>query len=161
MPSSTSGITFGSTVAAAIIKQKRTFESEGRIYRQSDIAALIDALLPSYVDRFPIQPATFALETAPVSASSNPSPFGSAKVIPPSPENVAAYSLTIGFPLDGQKWCDTYAAKGWVVSGRAKMKDWQAAVRNWKANGWGKDSGIALSPPSAKPAVTSRDYSKI
>ncbi|MGB8296389.1 MAG: hypothetical protein WCG85_13260, partial [Polyangia bacterium] len=45
-------------------------------------------------------------------------------------------------------WCDSYAQKGWTV-GRNKMKDWHAAVRNWKANGWkpnGSPSNHAADP---------------
>jgi hypothetical protein len=56
-------------------------------------------------------------------------------VIPPTPEQVTAYSLSVGYPMDGEVWCDSYAQKGWMV-GKAKMRDWQAAVRNWKASGW-------------------------
>jgi hypothetical protein len=77
------------------------------------------------------------------------------KKIPPPPEHVTAYSAEIGYPLDGQKWCDSYAQKGWLV-GKAKMKDWQAAVRNWKSNGWGQ-GGIALGVPGGKP----KNYSQI
>lgn len=57
------------------------------------------------------------------------------KNIPPSPAEVEAYSASIGYPMNGQAWCDSYAQKGWLV-GKAKMKDWKAAVRNWKVNGW-------------------------
>lgn len=56
--------------------------------------------------------------------------------VPPSPEEVTEYSASIGYPMNGQDWCDTYATKGWVVGGSSKMKDWKAAVRKWKANGW-------------------------
>ena len=79
--------------------------------------------------------------------------------IPPAPADVAAYSLSIGYPVDGQKWCDFYAAKGWMI-GRSKMRDWQAAVRNWKTNGWGDGpagSAIRLAPVGPRPV---RDYSK-
>src|SRR5690606_16518778 len=44
--------------------------------------------------------------------------------VQPSPEEVTAYSLEIGYPMDGQAWCDSYAAKGWMI-GKAKMKDWK------------------------------------
>ncbi len=71
--------------------------------------------------------------------------------IPPEPEWVSEYSAEVGYPLDGKKWCDVYAAKGWIVSGRARMKDWQAAVRNWAANNWGADTHIYLGPPKPKP----------
>jgi hypothetical protein len=58
-----------------------------------------------------------------------------ARFTPPEPAEVEAYSREIGYPLNGQAWCDSYAQKGWLV-GKSKMKDWKAAVRNWKSNGW-------------------------
>jgi hypothetical protein len=76
-----------------------------------------------------------------------PSPFGDRKGIPPLPALVEAYSASIGYPLDGPGWCDSYATKGWKV-GRTRMVDWQAACRAWKINKWGQ-GGIAL-PLSAK-----------
>lgn len=59
----------------------------------------------------------------------------SKRFTPPTPEEVAAYSAEIGYPMSGQDWCDSYAQKGWMT-GKNKMKDWRAAVRTWKANGW-------------------------
>lgn len=58
--------------------------------------------------------------------------------VPPTPDEVTVYAQEIGYPMDGQAWCDSYAAKGWMI-GKAKMKDWRAAVRNWKASGWKPD----------------------
>lgn len=75
-------------------------------------------------------------KSTPRPQSSNPSPFGDRKVIPPSPEQVTLYSASIGYPMDGEGWCDAYQQKGWLV-GKAKMKDWQSAVRVWKRNKWG------------------------
>ena len=57
------------------------------------------------------------------------------RIIPPTPEQVTVYSAEIGYPMDGQAWCDSYAQKGWMV-GKNKMRDWQSAVRNWKTNKW-------------------------
>ena len=54
---------------------------------------------------------------------------------PPSPDEVSQYSQSIGYPMDGQAWCDSYTQKGWMV-GKNKMKDWRSAVRNWKSQGW-------------------------
>ena len=54
---------------------------------------------------------------------------------PPSPEDVEVYSQSIGYPMNGQAWCDSYEQKGWMV-GKTRMKSWKAAVRNWKHNGW-------------------------
>lgn len=53
--------------------------------------------------------------------------------VPPTPAEVEAYSREIEYPLPGQAWCDAYQQKGWMV-GKNKMKDWRAAVRNWKAS---------------------------
>ena len=76
------------------------------------------------------------------------------KAMPPHPDDVTAYSLERGYPLDGARWCDYYASKGWIVSGRARMVDWKAAVRNWQANGWGQEGPhpIALKKLPPKPA---------
>lgn len=63
------------------------------------------------------------------------SDFGDRRAIPPTPEQVTAYSASIGFALDGQHFCDHYEAKGWLV-GKARMKDWQAAVRTWQRSGF-------------------------
>lgn len=49
----------------------------------------------------------------------------------PTPEEVKTYGEEIGFAIDGEKFCDHYAAKGWLV-GKSPMKDWQAAVRTWR-----------------------------
>ena len=61
----------------------------------------------------------------------------------PTPEAVTEYAKSIGFDLDGQAFVDFYASKGWMV-GKSPMKDWQAAVRTWKARpaytGQGKTS---------------------
>lgn len=54
---------------------------------------------------------------------------------PPIPQEVTDYSESIGYPMNGEAWCDAYAQKGWMV-GKNKMKDWRAAVRNWKSQKW-------------------------
>jgi len=67
---------------------------------------------------------------------------------PPVPAEVSEYSRSIGYPLNGEAWCDSYAQKGWKV-GKNTMKDWRAAVRNWKANGW--VPSCASAPPAGTP----------
>lgn len=52
-------------------------------------------------------------------------------MIRPLPEIVRAYALSIGYDLDGERFCDFYEMKGWKV-GRNYMVDWKAAVRTWK-----------------------------
>lgn len=66
----------------------------------------------------------------------------------PTPEQVTAYAKDeLGFVLDGDRFCDFYESKGWVV-GRSPMKSWQAAVRNWKKRG-----GAGLGQNKFNPGV--------
>ena len=55
-----------------------------------------------------------------------------ARFTAPTPDEVAAYAEERGTPIDANRFCDFYAAKGWMV-GSNRMKDWRAAVRNWAA----------------------------
>lgn len=86
-----------------------------------------------------------------------PADFGDRKKIPPTPEQVTGYSAFIGYPMNGQAWCDAYTQKDWKV-GKTRMKDWQAAVRNWKTNGYGSD-GVALA--GTKKPSEGRSYDKL
>jgi hypothetical protein len=45
-------------------------------------------------------------------------------------QEVEDYAREKGYSVDAERFVDFYESKGWVV-GRAKMKDWKAAVRNW------------------------------
>lgn len=93
-------------------------------------------------------------ELCPPPAPHKPEPsekYGKRTTIPPEPEWVTAYSAEIGYPLNGEKWCDSYSVKGWKV-GNARMKDWQAAVRNWKTNGYGQGTVALKGAAKAKPA---------
>lgn len=51
--------------------------------------------------------------------------------VPPTPAEVTAYSVEIGHPLDGEEFCLSYEKKGW-----AKIRNWRAAVQQWKKCGW-------------------------
>ena len=53
--------------------------------------------------------------------------------IVPTVEEVSAYCLERGNSIDPQRFVDHYTSNGWVV-GKAKMKDWRAAVRTWEKN---------------------------
>ena len=52
---------------------------------------------------------------------------------PPSPPEVEAYAKSIGFDLDGEKFCAHYQASGWI-RGKNKITDWRACVVTWKKN---------------------------
>jgi hypothetical protein len=132
---------FGHICAKRIVEAKKAFTAAGTTLMMSDIAKLIDETAAElslkanwstdYAENFAL-----AQKAAQTLSKADSSQFGNRRDIPPTPEQVTAYSASIGYPLDGQEFVDSYAAKGWLV-GKTKMKDWQAAVRNWKRNGWG------------------------
>jgi hypothetical protein len=144
---------FGRLCMDAIYIARQTAHANKLSFTLADGAKIIDQLDEG---RIPASTPTIQAESQGRPKSSNPSPFGDRKAIPPTPEQVTAYSASIGYPMDGQKWCDQYAAKGWSV-GRTKMKDWQAAVRNWKTNGWGLGT-VAMA--AAKKDDKETNYSK-
>ena len=61
---------------------------------------------------------------------------------PPTREEVAAYCAEKGYKVDADRFVDFYESKGWFV-GKNKMKNWQAAVRNWAR---GDRLGMAADP---------------
>lgn len=69
---------------------------------------------------------------------------GKTRFAPPTADQVSVYARELGFDLDGSRFTDYYASKGWKV-GNAPMKDWKAAVRTWKKNAFDKE-GIAGIP---------------
>jgi hypothetical protein len=151
----------GKRAAAALKAAKVKAQHEGRTMSWDEVALIIDGCMPTEGIMPPPGKADSGqscASTAVRGQKSGPaSPFGDRKKIPPTPEQVEAYSASIGYPMNGQAWCDAYAQKGWKV-GAKRMVDWQAAVRNWKTSGYGQD-GIALSG-GVKPSQP-KNYSKI
>ena len=52
---------------------------------------------------------------------------------PPTESQVLEYAHSRGRVIDAGRFVDFYQAKNWVV-GKAKMKCWKSAVRNWIRN---------------------------
>ena len=52
------------------------------------------------------------------------------RFIPPTIEDVAHYCQAHGYNVAPDRFVDYYQSNGWMV-GKYKMRDWQAAVRNW------------------------------
>lgn len=51
---------------------------------------------------------------------------------PQSLEHVKIYASTIGLPgSEAEKFFDHFTANGWRQGGRAPLRSWQAALRNW------------------------------
>ena len=67
-------------------------------------------------------------------------------------EEVRAYFREKGLPsasaqTEAEKFIDRYTANGWLV-GKARMKDWKAAARNWLRNRkeWGQTAAQPAGP---------------
>ena len=76
-------------------------------------------------------------------------PAGASRFKPPEAEEVKAYVLSRGSAVDPQRFVDYYAARGWMI-GRAKMKDWRAAVRTWERSGDARGRPGAALPSDAE-----------
>ena len=63
----------------------------------------------------------------------------------PTAQEVTAYGASIGFKIDGEKFCAHYDMRGWVPKGSTRiMRDWKAAVLTWKKHA---DPGAFIVPP--------------
>lgn len=51
---------------------------------------------------------------------------------PPTTDEVAAYTQSIQYELNPEKFVDYYQARGWSYGHGKPMKDWKAAVREWR-----------------------------
>jgi hypothetical protein len=80
----------------------------------------------------------------------------------PQPGEVEKYFASQKFPaVEAAKFYNYFQSNGWLVGGRTKMKDWQAAARNWmlNANKFAKGKPVK---PKAKHlhATTNKNYSE-
>lgn len=81
---------------------------------------------------------------------------------PPSVDDVSAYCKENGYTISPWKFVNYYTSNGWMV-GRTKMKDWQAAVRNWqsKEKEYGnKNSTVVLDSRLDSKLRDSSDFSQ-
>lgn len=55
--------------------------------------------------------------------------------VPPTPAEILPYFIEKkATEFEAQKFHNYYSSNGWLVGGKTKMKDWQAAARNWLLN---------------------------
>lgn len=57
---------------------------------------------------------------------------------PPSVDEVRAYCTERGNTVCAERFCDYYAANGWVQGKGKPIKDWRATVRTWERRGENK-----------------------
>lgn len=75
---------------------------------------------------------------------------GRARFVPPTAAEVAAFAVAEGVKVDAQAFVDHFTSNGWKVGGKAAMKDWRAAARNWARR---DKSGGASSTGGGAPAT--------
>ena len=61
--------------------------------------------------------------------------------------------------LEAQKFFNHFESNGWLVGGKAKMKNWHAAARNWILNSDKFQSGIQQKKPGDIAVNQNKDYS--
>lgn len=81
---------------------------------------------------------------------------------PPAKEEILDFCLTEGYGIDVDRFYDYYESVGWKVGGKAPMKDWKAAVRNWasrdKKTGRADDRKQAPAKRVVAQEYSQRDY---
>ena len=80
----------------------------------------------------------------------------------PKIQEVEIYFQEQNYPeLEAQKFFNYFSSNGWLVGGKTKMKDWQAAARNWMLNTQ-KFNRYGESEDRAKHlnTTTGKDYSE-
>lgn len=82
----------------------------------------------------------------------------SAKMKRPTLDEVRQYMCSCNMlmtPTDPDRFFDFFSSNGWKVSGRAPMKDWKAAARNWLRRNQPKPNpnayNCAACPPPPPP----------
>lgn len=75
---------------------------------------------------------------------------------PPTVDEVAEYTATREVSIDPARFVDFYASKDWMV-GKNKMKDWQAAVRNWERREDGQSTSNGRKNTRGPEVVTAAD----
>ena len=82
------------------------------------------------------------------------------EAISPSFQQVQEYFASQKFPVvESQKFYNYFQSNGWLVGGRTKMKDWQAAARNWMLNAK-KFSGSVKPRAKHLHATTAKNYNE-
>lgn len=89
-------------------------------------------------------------------------PLVAGSFAPPQLNQVQQYFASQKFPLvEASKFYNYFQSNGWLVGGRTKMKDWQAAARNWMLNAKKFANGKSVKPRAKHlHANTSKNYSE-
>ncbi len=67
------------------------------------------------------------------------------KFVPPTPAEVEGYSISIGWPLNGEDFVLHYEKKDWHYTEKMRMCNWKLAVQTWKRSKWKTPNAPATS----------------
>lgn len=81
-----------------------------------------------------------------------------ASLTAPTPAAVAEYAHSLGKEMDGQRFCDYYAARGWQLRD-TPIRDWQALVRMWLQEDEKNRRGASPPGKSSRP-VRAQQYTQ-
>lgn len=89
------------------------------------------------------------------------------RFVKPTAEEIRAFCKEIGVSIDADYFIDYYESKGWIVSGKNKMKNWKATIRNWARRNGQKiktDKQLELPKPEREwnpaPKVNQEEFMK-
>jgi hypothetical protein len=82
--------------------------------------------------------------------------------VTPQLKQVQEYFASQKYPaVEADKFYNYFQSNGWLVGGRTKMKDWQAAARNWILNAKKFTVGKSVKPQAKHfHASTNKNYSE-
>lgn len=81
--------------------------------------------------------------------------------IPPALDEIKFFFVTAqSSHLEAEKFYNYFQSNGWKVGGRAPMKDWQAAARNWILNIKKISDEKSQERPGKLSTVTNKDYAE-
>ena len=66
------------------------------------------------------------------------------RFVSPTVDEVKAYCAESGKYIDAEAFINYYESNGWLIGGKSKMKNWKAAVANWRRRD--EDSGKTYQP---------------
>lgn len=85
----------------------------------------------------------------------------SSRFHPPTLEEVTAYCLERKNSVDPQRFIDYYEARGWILKGNSKMKDWKACIRTWEKNGYSNSTPKKLCTSDDTPTDFNTLFSEV
>ena len=116
-------------------------------------------------EAIPINNSEAVIPNVPKQREESPFTKSGSKIPPAFPEVLMYFEEKDSTKLEAEKFFNHYESNGWLVGGKSKMKNWEAAARNWMINSKKFNTVIASeakqsqqSKPSHLNATTNKSY---